>query len=198
VVEKATGGKKDLPVLEVASQAAWEAWLTEHHASSSGVWLKIIKKTSAKTGPSYAEAVEAALCFGWIDGQADRFDSDHWLQRYTPRRPRSRWSKINREKAVKLIDAGKMRSAGLTQVELAKAVGRWDAAYDGQGVAAVPDDLQRALEKNDRARAFFSTLDSRNRYAILYRIQDAKKPETRAQRIAKYVAMLSEGQKLYT
>lgn len=197
MVKKAVGGKRDLPVLAVASQAAWESWLTEHHASSSGVWLKILKKNSAKTGPSYAGAVETALCFGWIDGQGDRFDSDHWLQRFTPRRPRSKWSKINREKAVKLIEAGKMRSAGLAQVELAKADGRWNAAYDAQGVATVPDDLQRALEKNDKARAFFSTLDSRNRYAVLYRIQDAKKPETRSQRIAKYVAMLSQGQKIY-
>jgi uncharacterized protein YdeI (YjbR/CyaY-like superfamily) len=184
-------------VLSVPSQAAWEAWLSEHHASSTGVWLKLIKKNSAKAGPSYAEAVEVALCFGWIDGQADRFDGDYWMQRFTPRTLRSRWSKINREKALKLIEAGRMRSAGLTQVELARADGRWVAAYDGQAVATVPGDLLRALETNDEARDFFSTLDGRNRYAILYRIQEAKKAETRALRITKYVAMLSEGKKLH-
>jgi uncharacterized protein YdeI (YjbR/CyaY-like superfamily) len=197
LVKETKGGKRDLPILALESQTAWESWLTEHHGTSTGVWLKLIRKASAKAGPSYAAAVEVALCFGWIDGQGNQFDSDHWLQRFTPRRPRSKWSKINREKAVKLIEQGKMRPAGLKQVELAKADGRWEAAYDAPAVATVPDDLQQALEKDDKAQAFFSTLNSTNRYAILYRIQDAKKPETRARRIAKYVAMLREGQKLY-
>lgn len=185
------------PVLELGSESAWESWLTKHHATSTAVWLKIAKRDSAKAGPSYAEALDVALCFGWIDGQKDRLDNDHWLQRFTPRKPRSKWSKINREKATELIEQGRMRAAGLTQVEQAKSDGRWDAAYEAQSVASVPNDLRRALEMNPRARAFFGTLDSRNRYAILYRIQDAKKPETRAKRIAKFVAMLSDGQRIY-
>lgn len=188
---------KDLPVLSRRSQAAWESWLTVHHETSGGVWLKIVKKGSEKRGLSYAQAVEVALCFGWIDGQANRFDDDHWVQRFTPRRTKSRWSKINREKAVRLIEQGKMRGAGLAQIEQAKADGRWAAAYDAPSVAAVPDDLQRALQKHAKARAFFSTLDRTNRYAILYRIEEAKRPETRARRIEKYVAMLGQGQKIH-
>jgi uncharacterized protein YdeI (YjbR/CyaY-like superfamily) len=146
---------------------------------------------------SYAEAVEVALCFGWIDGQANRLDDDHWLQRFTPRRPRSKWSKINRDRAERLIERGEMSPAGLREVERAKADGRWEAAYDAPSTATIPDDLQRALDANDRAREFFETLNRTNRYAILYRIQDAKKPETRARRIEKYVAMLAEHTKIY-
>jgi uncharacterized protein YdeI (YjbR/CyaY-like superfamily) len=188
---------KELPVLSPRSQAAWESWLAAHHPTSTGVWLKIVKKGSGKRGLSYAEAVEVALCFGWIDGQANRFDDDFWVQRFTPRTPRSRWSKINRDKAEKLIGLGRMRSAGLAQVEKARADGRWEAAYDAPGSATVPDDLQQALQKNDKARAFFSTLDGANRYAILYRLQEAKKPDTRARRIEKYVAMLGQGRKIH-
>jgi uncharacterized protein YdeI (YjbR/CyaY-like superfamily) len=179
------------------SQGAWESWLAQHHAASSGVWLKIIKKGSNKHGLSYADALDTALCFGWIDGQKDRFDADYWLQRFTPRRPKSKWSKINCEKAANLTKEGRMRRAGLTQIQQAKADGRWATAYESQAVAAVPDDLRRELERNPRARAFFATLDSRNRYAILYRIQDAKKPETRARRIEKYVTMLSDRRKIH-
>jgi uncharacterized protein YdeI (YjbR/CyaY-like superfamily) len=197
VVRRQSTGSRDLPVLSVASQTAWETWLSEHHTTSPGVWLQVVKKASAKDGTSYAEALDVALCFGWIDGQKDRLDDDHWLQRFTPRTARSKWSKINREKATKLIAQGKMRSAGRAQVDQAKADGRWDAAYESQSVAVVPDDLRAALEKNRKARAFFSTLDARNRYAILYRIQDAKKPETRARRIEKYVAMLAEEQTIH-
>jgi uncharacterized protein YdeI (YjbR/CyaY-like superfamily) len=156
------------------------------------VWLKIAKKGAGIDSVSYAEALEVALCYGWIDGQKGRFDDEHWLQRFTARKAASRWSKINRDKATELIERGEMRPAGLREVERAKADGRWDAAYAGQGTATVPDDLRRALDANDRARAFFATLDAANRYAILYRVQDAKKPETRARRIAKYVAMLAE------
>jgi uncharacterized protein YdeI (YjbR/CyaY-like superfamily) len=194
---EAVASNSDLPILELGSQEAWETWLANNHARSRGVWLKLIKKGSAKSGPSYAEAVESALCFGWIDGQGNHFDSDHWLQRFMPRTPRSKWSQINREKASRLMEAGRMLPAGIAQVELAKSDGRWDAAYEGQSVAAVPDDLQRALDDNELAQAFFATLDRGNRYAILYRIHDAKKPETRARRIAKYIAMLSEGQKIH-
>jgi uncharacterized protein YdeI (YjbR/CyaY-like superfamily) len=189
--------KEDLEILAVESQAAWETWLDAHHGTSPGVWLKLIKKGSTRSGPTYAEAVEIGLCFGWIDGQGNRYDDDHWLQRFTPRTRRSRWSKINRDKAVGLIESGKMRAAGLAQVERARADGRWDAAYDAPSSATVPDDLRQALAKNPRAEAFFASLDSGNRYAVVYRIQDAKKPETRARRIEKYVAMLGEGQRIH-
>jgi uncharacterized protein YdeI (YjbR/CyaY-like superfamily) len=188
---------QDLPIVPFVSHEAWEAWLEKHHATSSGLWLKIAKKGSGIETVSYAEALEVALCYGWIDGQAASFDEAFWLQRFTPRSPRSKWSKVNRQKATELIERGEMKPAGLQEVERAKADGRWDAAYDAQSTATVPDDLRRELEKNHRAREFFATLDSRNRYAILYQIQDAKKPETRARRIAKYVAMLAEQKKLY-
>jgi uncharacterized protein YdeI (YjbR/CyaY-like superfamily) len=187
----------DQPIVAFASREACEAWLGEQHETSSGLWLKIAKKRAGIDSVSYAEAVEVALCYGWIDGQKDRFDDEHWLQRFTPRKAASRWSKINRDKAAQLIDRGEMKPAGLREVERAKADGRWDAAYAGQGTATVPDDLRQALEANDRARAFFATLDAANRYAILYRVQDAKKPETRARRIAKYVAMLAEHDKIH-
>ena len=187
----------DRAALALVSPSAWESWLTKHHANSSGVWLKIVKKNSKMKGPSYEEALDAALCFGWIDGQKDSFDGDYWLQRFTPRKPRSKWSRINVEKAVRLTKQGRMQSAGLTQIKMAKADGRWDAAYESQGAASVPEDLRLALDKNGKARAFFESLDGRNRYSILYRIQDAKKPETRARRIETYVEMLSEGRKIH-
>lgn len=187
----------DLPIIAFASPGAWEAWLEEHHASSSGLWLKIAKKASGIETVSYAEALDAALCYGWIDGQVNKFDEDYYLQRFTPRRPRSKWSQVNREKVTKLIERGRMKPAGLREIERAKADGRWDAAYEPPSKATVPDDLRTALEKNDEAREFFETLNSANRYAILYQIQDARKPETRARRIEKFVAMLAERKKLY-
>lgn len=189
--------RPELQILPFASAGAWDEWLEEHHASPDGLWLKIAKKDSGLETVSYAEALDVALCYGWIDGQARRFDDDYWLQRFTPRRPRSKWSKVNREKVTKLIETGRMKPAGLREVERAKADGRWDAAYDSPSKATVPEDLQRELDRNPEASAFFDTLDSRNRYAILYRIQDAKKPETRARRIEKYVAMLDKGEKLH-
>lgn len=189
--------KPDLPIIPFASPKEWEAWLEEHHATSPGLWLKIAKKGSGIETVSYAQALEAALCYGWIDGQKASFDENYWLQRFTRRKPRSRWSKVNREKATELIQKGEMKPAGLREVEQAKADGRWDAAYDAQSTVTVPDDLRLELEKNHRAREFFSKLDSRNRYAILYRIQDAKRPETRARRIAQYVDMLTEQKKPY-
>ena len=182
----------ELPILLFESAQTWEAWLKEHHTDSPGVWLQIAKKGSGFDSVSYAEALDVALCYGWIDGQKDKLDGEHWLQRFTPRRAKSRWSKINRDKAAALIEQGRMRPAGLREVEAAKADGRWQGAYEGQRAATVPDDLQRALDRNRRAREFFATLDSRNRYAILYRVQDAKKPETRARRIDKFVEMLSQ------
>jgi uncharacterized protein YdeI (YjbR/CyaY-like superfamily) len=187
----------DLPIVGFATREEWRAWLAADHATSSGVWLKIAKAGSGSEGVSYADALEVALCYGWIDGQKRKLDDDHWLQRFTPRKARSRWSRINRDKATALIERGEMQPAGLRQVEAARADGRWDAAYAGQRTAAVPDDLRRALDADPDAAEFFSTLDSRNRYAILYRVQDAKKPETRARRIDKYVAMLAAGEKLY-
>ena len=181
-----------------SSREAWENFLEERHASSDGLWLKLAKKGSGIESVTYAQAVEVALCYGWIDGQVRKLDGDHYLQRFTPRRPRSKWSKVNREKAIGLMERGEMRAAGLREVERARADGRWDAAYDPPSTAAVPEDLARELEKNERARSFFSKLDKRNRYAILYQIQDAKRPKTRARRIAKYVAMLAEGEKPYS
>jgi uncharacterized protein YdeI (YjbR/CyaY-like superfamily) len=183
--------REELPVLGFEDSAAFQAWLAGQHAASPGIWLKIPRKGSAVPGVSYPEALEVALCFGWIDGQKARLDDDYWLQRFTPRRPGSRWSKINTEKAAELIEAGRMRPAGLREVERARADGRWDAAYAGQRTMSVPPDLERALAGNDAARAFFAALSGVNRYAILYRIADAKRPATRARRIEKYVAMLA-------
>ena len=183
--------QSDLPVIGFAGQAAWESWLAQQHASSPGVWLKIAKKGSGATGVSYQEALEVALCYGWIDGQKGALDDEYWLQRFTPRKPGSRWSKINTEIAAELIAAGRMRPTGMREVELAREDGRWDAAYAGQRSMTVPEDLERELAGNEATRAFFATLSSVNRYAILYRIAGAKRPETRARRIAKYVAMLA-------
>ena len=189
--------KPELPIIPFATRDAWGAWLEEHHATANGLWLKFAKKGSGLETVSFAQALEVALCYGWIDGQRNGFDGDYYLQKFTPRRSRSRWSKINRDKATDLIEKGEMRPAGLREVERAKADGRWDAAYDSPSTATVPDDLRREIERDPRAMSFFSTLDSANRYAILYRIQDAKRPETRARRIEKYVAMLAEGRKIY-
>ncbi len=185
------------PVRAFESQAAWEAWLAEHHATSAGIWLKMAKKASGIPSVTFAEALESALCHGWIDGQRNRFDDQWFLQRFTPRRPRSNWSKINRGKVERLIEEGRMRPAGLREVERARADGRWDAAYDAPSAATVPADLQQALDENRAAAACFATLNGQNRFAILYRIHDAKRPETRARRIEKFVAMLSEGTKPY-
>jgi uncharacterized protein YdeI (YjbR/CyaY-like superfamily) len=187
----------DLPILLFTSPAELEAWLEENHAGAAGLWLKIAKKDSGVASVTYAEALELALCFGWIDSQKRGFDEKHFLQRFTPRRPRGKWSKINREKAEGLIAAGAIRPAGLAEVEAAKADGRWEAAYAGQRTAEVPVDLQRELDGNEAARKFFAALDGANRYAILYRLEDAKKPETRARRLRKFVGMLERGEKIH-
>jgi uncharacterized protein YdeI (YjbR/CyaY-like superfamily) len=183
--------------LSFASRAEWDEWLAARHEISSGVWLKIAKKGTGIASVSYAEALEVALCYGWIDAQKGRFDEARWLQRFTPRRARSKWSKVNRQKATELIDTGAMKPAGLREVQRARADGRWEAAYEAQSTATVPDDLQVALDHNPAAAAFFATLDSRNRYAILHRIQDAKRRETRERRIQTYVAMLTAGEKIH-
>ncbi len=187
----------DLPVLPFASAAAFEAWLEAEHGSAPGVWIKMAKKTSGIPSVTWAEAVPVALCFGWIDGQRRGLDATWFLQRFTPRKPRSRWSKINTEHVARLTAAGRMRPAGLAQVEAARADGRWDDAYDGQRTAAPPPDLQAALDANPQAAAFFATLRGANRYAVVYRVQDAKRPETRARRIERFVAMLARGETLH-
>jgi uncharacterized protein YdeI (YjbR/CyaY-like superfamily) len=189
--------KQDLPIIPFGAQEAWEARLEERHGTSDGLWLKSAKKGSGIDSVSYLEALDVAISYGWIDGQKASFDDEFWLQRFTPRRPKSKWSKVNREKATELIERRKMKAAGLKEVELAKQDGRWDKAYDSQRNATVPENFQQELDKNPEAREFFATLDSTNRYAILYRIQDAKKPETRTRRIQKYITMLNEQKKIY-
>lgn len=186
-----------LPVMAFESTQAWDVWLSAHHADSPGLWLKIAKKGSAGQSISYSDALDVALCHGWIDGQKGRHDDDYWLQRFTPRKPGGNWSKINTERAAALIAGGRMRPAGLREVEQAQADGRWERAYQSQSRITVPDDLARALEANPRAREFFASLDSANRYAVLYRVASAKRPETRAKRIDTFVAMLSEHKKIH-
>jgi uncharacterized protein YdeI (YjbR/CyaY-like superfamily) len=187
----------ELPILPFASAAAWEAWLEDEHPRAAGVWLKIAKKDSGIATVTYAQSLDVALCFGWIDGQKRGFDATWFLQRFTPRKRGSRWSRINTEHVARLTAEGRMRPAGLAQVEAARADGRWTAAYESQGNATVPPDLQAALDANPAAAAFFATLRGANRYAILYRVQDAKRPETRARRIDRFVAMLARGETLH-
>jgi uncharacterized protein YdeI (YjbR/CyaY-like superfamily) len=187
----------DLEVRHFGSAAVCEQWFEDEHERSPGIWIRFAKRGGQAASVSYAEAIEIALCFGWIDGRKETLDDQFWLQRFTPRRSQSPWSKINRVKAEGLTKEGRMRAAGLRAIELAKADGRWAAAYESQSRAAVPPDLDRALRANPAARAFFATIASHNRYAILYRVHAAKKPETRARRIATYVAMLAEGKTLH-
>jgi uncharacterized protein YdeI (YjbR/CyaY-like superfamily) len=189
--------KQGLPILPFASRKDWEEWLAGNHQTSKGLWLKIAKKDAGVDTVTYAEALDAALCYGWIDGQKGALDDRFWLQKLTPRGPRSKWSKINRDKAEALIEAGRMKPAGLAAIEQARSDGRWEQAYDSQSKASVPEDLQKELDRNPKAAAFFATLDSANRYAVLYRVQDAKKPETRARRIEKLVGMLNRGEKVH-
>jgi uncharacterized protein YdeI (YjbR/CyaY-like superfamily) len=187
----------DLPILPFADAAAWSAWLAQHHASVPGVWLKLAKKASGIASVTYAEAVEEALCYGWIDGQARSLDESWSLQRFTPRRARSIWSKLNCGRALALIEAGRMQPAGLAEIERAQRDGRWEAAYDSPRTAEAQNDLLAALAQDPAAEAAFATLDSRNRYAMLFQLHNAKRPETRAKRISKFVEMLAKGEKLY-
>lgn len=186
------------PILAVETQQDWEMWLEKHHSEAKGVWLKLAKKATGILSITHAEALDGALCYGWIDGQAASFDAQYWLQKFTPRGPRSTWSQVNRDKIEVLQTASRMRAAGIRQVELAQADGRWEAAYEKQSKANVPEDLQSELTKNPKAQTFFNTLDRTNRYAILLRIQTAKKAETRAARIQKFVSMLANNEKLYS
>lgn len=186
----------DTPV-ECTNAASWARWLKRHHASAAGVWLRIAKKDSGIASIDYAAALEEALCWGWIDGQRRSDDAQYFQQRFTPRTKRSIWSQINRAKVLKLIEEGRMQPAGHAEIERAKADGRWDAAYEGVAAATVPPDLQAALDADKKAAKFFATLDSRNRFAVLFRTQSAKKPETRARRIAQFVEMLAKGEKIH-
>jgi uncharacterized protein YdeI (YjbR/CyaY-like superfamily) len=189
--------KAEPPVVSFPSREAWRQWLADHHGDEAGVWLRLERKGSGPVPLTHPEALEVAIAYGWIDGTRRRFDERRYLQRFTPRRARSKWSKINRQKAVELIERGEMTPAGLAEVERAKADGRWDAAYAGQRTMEVPDDLRAELDRTPAAAELFAGLDSRNRYAILYRIGDAKRPETRARRIEKFVAMLNAGETIY-
>lgn len=187
----------DLPVILFNRPKDWAAWIEKNHAASPGVWLRIAKKGSGLESVTYAEALDVALCYGWIDGLKRKYDEQSWIQKFTPRRPRSLWSKINRAKAEELIACGRMHAAGLVAIEAARADGRWETAYDSASKATVPDDFQAALDRNRKAKTFFAGLDRANRYAILFRIQTAKKAETRAARIAQLVAMLERGEKIH-
>jgi uncharacterized protein YdeI (YjbR/CyaY-like superfamily) len=189
-------GKDGRPILAFATQAEWEAWLDAEHAGSDGVWIKFAKKASGVPSVSYAEAVEVALCFGWIDSLTKALDERFYLQKFTPRRARSKWSRVNRDKVEELAKQGRMKPAGIEQVELAKADGRWEAAYAPTSVE-VPDDLRAALDASPKAAEFFATLNKSNRFALIYQVEDAKKPETRVRRIEKFVAMMERGEKLY-
>ncbi|HEV2131551.1 MAG TPA: YdeI/OmpD-associated family protein [Longimicrobiaceae bacterium] len=186
-----------MPVVLFRDAAEWAAWLAENHAASLGLWLRLAKKASGLASATYAEALEVALCYGWIDGQKKSYDASSWLQKFTPRGARSIWSKINREKALALIESGRMRPAGLRAIELARQDGRWDAVYDPASTATVPEGFQAALDARPVASAAFAALDGQNRYAMLFRIQTALKPQTRAARVGKFVEMLERGEKLY-
>lgn len=188
---------KDLPVLSFATARAWSEWLEAHHASSRGVWLKIAKKGAGAESVTYAEALDGALAWGWIDGQKATLNDVWWLQRFTRRTAKSPWSKINCAKAEALMAAGTMQIPGFAEVERAKRDGRWERAYHGSRSATLPADLAAAFARNARARKFFETLDSANRYAILYRVQTAKKPETRAERITRFVALCARHETIH-
>ncbi len=187
-----------LPIKRFRDQNEWTRWLGANHRSSKGVWVSIAKNASGAASVSYREALEAALCYGWIDGQKQKCDDSWWLQKFTPRGKRSIWSKINRGKAELLMKNGRMRAPGLKAVDAARKDGRWDSAYASQKTVVVPRDLEAALRKSPKAKSFFTTLNSVNRYAILFRIQTAKKPETRERRISKFIAMLERNELIHT
>lgn len=191
------GMRAGLPVVSFADAAAMEGWLERYGAEAAGFWLRLFKKGSGVASVTRDEAIDAALCFGWIDGQLDTYDAASWLIRFTPRRANSKWSAVNVKRIAGLEAAGRMRPAGQAEVEAAKADGRWAAAYAPQSRAEVPGDLQAALDASPKAAAFFATLKGANRYAILYRIGAAKKPETRARKIATFVAMLEQGETVH-
>ncbi|MGC1269632.1 MAG: YdeI/OmpD-associated family protein [Croceibacterium sp.] len=189
--------RKGLPVLLFPDQAAFEAWLTGQAGAAPGAWLRFARKGASTVSLSKQQAIDSALCHGWIDGQLDKYDAESWLIRFTPRKPRSKWSEVNRKRATELLAEGRVVAAGLSQIEAAKADGRWDAAYAPASSAQVPEDLQAALDANPAAAAFFATLTGANRYAVLYRIGAVKRAETRARKIGEFVAMLARGETLH-
>jgi uncharacterized protein YdeI (YjbR/CyaY-like superfamily) len=187
----------DLPVVEFKTQAAWEKWLAKNHAKSQGVWLRMYKKASGVKSVNYVEALDEALCYGWIDGQKNTYDDESFVQRFTPRRARSIWSKRNIGLVERLTEAGKMRPAGQAQIDAAKADGRWAMAYDSHSTMEIPEDFLKALGKNKKARAFFDTLNKTNLYSIAFRLQTAKKPETREKRMKQILEMMKNGEKFH-
>lgn len=187
----------ELAVLEFKSQAAWEKWLGKNHGQADGVWLKFAKKNSGETTLSFVEALDSAVCYGWIDSQRNGLDEKFYLQKFSPRRARSLWSKINCERVERLTAEGRMTPAGLAQVEAAKADGRWEAAYAPQSTAELPEDFKKALSKNKKSADFFESLSKANKYSFIWRIHHVKRPETRAANIEKYVKMLAEGEKFH-
>lgn len=186
-----------LPIVSFPDQAALEVWLAEQTLDSAGAWIRFRKKGSGVASVTKAQAIDTALCFGWIDGQLDKYDADSWLIRFTPRRPRSKWSEVNRKRALELIAAGRMQASGQSEIDKAKADGRWEAAYAPASKAEVPPDFQAALDANPKAGGFFATLASANRYAILYRIGSVKKPETRVRKIMDFIGMLERGETVH-
>lgn len=187
----------DQPIIAFESPHEWEAWLSKNHNISQGIWLRLFKKASQQKSITYAEALDGALCYGWIDGQKKSYDAESWIQKFTPRRKRSVWSKRNTEHISRLMKYGKMKPAGLQAVAAAKADGRWENAYDASSNATLPEDFLKELNKDKKAKAFYETLNRTNTYAIIYRLQSAKKPETRARRMKEFLAMLAKGEKLY-
>ncbi len=194
---KKTAAPTDVSIVPFADQVAWNKWLDKHHATSVGIWIRIAKKGSGIPSVSHPEALDVALCYGWIDSQRKGYDEKTFIQKFTPRGARSIWSVINRDKAVALLESGKMMPAGISEMERAKKDGRWDAAYASQATIEIPPDLQAALDAKPRAAKFFATLTSQNRYAILFRIHNAKRAETRARRIADFVAMLERHETIH-
>ena len=196
-MSSSTQSPTHLPVIAFEKQEDWADWLEDHHANANGIWVRLAKKASGLQSLSYDEALDVALCYGWIDSQKKGFDDQWWLQEFTPRRARSIWSKRNRQTAERLIASGEMKPSGLRTVEEAKENGQWDKAYDPPSTATVPDDFRKELDKNEGAKIFFASLNSRNRYAILHRIQTAKKPQTRKKRIQRSIEMLKKNEKIY-
>jgi uncharacterized protein YdeI (YjbR/CyaY-like superfamily) len=187
----------DLPVKEFKTQALWEKWLAKNHDKSPGVWMRFYKKASGVRSMNYDQALDGALCYGWIDGQTNKYDDISWVQRFTPRRPRSIWSKRNVGHVARLTEAGKMRDAGQAQIDAAKADGRWGVAYDSHSTMEIPEDFLKALAKNKKAKAFFDTLNKANLYSIAFRLQTAKREETREKRMKQILEMMKNGEKFH-
>ena len=189
--------KDNLPILTFKTAKEWDKWMAKNYASSKGIWLRFYKKASGIPSLTYPEAVEVSLCYGWIDGQANKYDENSYLQRFTPRRPKSIWAKKNIERVTRLIASGKMKPSGLKEIEAAKADGRWEMAYDSPATMEIPNDFLKELSKNPKAKTFFGTLNKTNTYAIAWRLQTAKKPETRQKRMKAIIDMLSKKQKFH-